>query len=84
MYKTTKQLNNVSRHSWLGNKAVPQLEAALSALERACVTWTQRAALGCVPDLDALCAEQLKEPADWELNFKACKAYGQAVAKMML
>ncbi|XP_039746175.1 cytoplasmic dynein 2 heavy chain 1-like [Pararge aegeria] len=73
----------VHKHSWLGNKAVPQLEAALSGLERMCVKWTQRAALGCVPDLDALCAEHLKEPADWELNFKACKAYGQAVAKMM-
>ncbi|XP_052738057.1 cytoplasmic dynein 2 heavy chain 1 isoform X2 [Bicyclus anynana] len=72
----------VDKHSWLGNKAVPQLEAALSALERTCAKWTQRAALGCV-DLDALCAEHLKEPADWELNFKACKAYGQAVAKMM-
>ncbi|XP_034825556.2 cytoplasmic dynein 2 heavy chain 1 [Maniola hyperantus] len=73
----------VDKHSWLGNKAVPSLEAALSGVERTCAKWTQRAALGCVADLDALCAEHLKEPADWELNFKACKAYGQAVAKMM-
>ncbi|RVE40184.1 hypothetical protein evm_015166, partial [Chilo suppressalis] len=69
------------RHSWLGNKAVQQLESALSALERTCDTWTRRAALSCV-DIESLCSEHLKEPADWEANFKACKAYGQAVAKM--
>ncbi|KAL0839484.1 hypothetical protein ABMA28_016191 [Loxostege sticticalis] len=72
----------VQKHSWLGNKAVQQLEAALSALERACREWTRRAALACVPDLDALCTRHLQEPAHWENNFKACKAYGQAVAKM--
>ncbi|KOB67279.1 Cytoplasmic dynein 2 heavy chain 1, partial [Operophtera brumata] len=58
------------------------LEAALSSLERACKAWTRRAALACVPDLEALCMDHLKEPHDWEINFKACKAYGQAIAKM--
>ncbi|CAG9090821.1 unnamed protein product [Plutella xylostella] len=72
----------VDKHSWLGNKSVAQLEATLSALERACVDWTRRAALACVPDLEALCREHLHQPEDWEVNFKACKAYGQAVAKM--
>ncbi|CAB3224981.1 unnamed protein product [Arctia plantaginis] len=72
----------VDKHSWLGNKAVKQLEAALSALEASCESWTRRAALACVPDLDALCTQHLTEPEHWELNFKACKAYGQAVAKM--
>ncbi|XP_061706791.1 cytoplasmic dynein 2 heavy chain 1 [Cydia pomonella] len=70
------------KHSWLGNKAVKQLEAAMSGVERAREAWTRRAALACVADLHALCGELLKEPADWEANFKACKAYGQAVAKM--
>ncbi|XP_063374788.1 cytoplasmic dynein 2 heavy chain 1 isoform X3 [Cydia amplana] len=70
------------KHSWLGNKAVKQLEAAMSAVERTRSAWTRRAALACVPDLHAVCAEQLREPAHWEANFKACKAYGQAVAKM--
>ncbi|RVE44281.1 hypothetical protein evm_011076 [Chilo suppressalis] len=74
-------LSIVHEHSWLGNKAVQQLESALSALERTCDTWTRRAALSCV-DIESLCSEHLKEPADWEANFKACKAYGQAVAKM--
>lgn len=79
-------IKNVSlpRHSWLGNKAVTQLEAALSAVERTCEAWTKRAALACVPDLEALCTEHLHEPQDWEANFKACKAYGQVVAKMTL
>ncbi|KAJ8726929.1 hypothetical protein PYW08_015326 [Mythimna loreyi] len=72
----------VEKHSWLGNKAVNQLEAALSSLEATCASWTRRAALACVPDLDALCKEHLTEPIHWESNFKACKAYGQAVAKM--
>lgn len=74
----------IYRHSWLGNKAVKQLEAALSSLEQACTAWTRRAALACVPDLEALCVEHLKQPHDWEVNFKACKAYGQAIAKMTL
>ncbi|KAJ0179270.1 hypothetical protein K1T71_004982 [Dendrolimus kikuchii] len=72
----------VEKHSWLGNKAVAQIEAALTSLERTCKEWTKCAALACVEDLDALCKEHLCEPKDWELNFKACKAYGQAVAKM--
>ncbi|XP_022829187.1 cytoplasmic dynein 2 heavy chain 1 [Spodoptera litura] len=72
----------VEKHSWLGNKAVRQLESALSSLEATCASWTRRAALACVPDLDALCQLHLTEPQHWENNFKACKAYGQAVAKM--
>uniref|UniRef100_A0A2A4JRE1 Dynein heavy chain, cytoplasmic n=1 Tax=Heliothis virescens TaxID=7102 RepID=A0A2A4JRE1_HELVI len=72
----------VEKHSWLGNKAVRQLESALSSLEATCTSWTRRAALACVPDLDALCREHLTQPQHWENNFKACKAYGQAVAKM--
>ncbi|XP_049865471.1 cytoplasmic dynein 2 heavy chain 1-like [Pectinophora gossypiella] len=72
----------VEKHGWLGNKAVKQLEEALLALERSCSVWTKRAALACVTDLEGLCSETLHEPQDWELNFKACKAYGQAVAKM--
>ncbi|XP_073967381.1 cytoplasmic dynein 2 heavy chain 1-like [Choristoneura fumiferana] len=72
----------VDKHSWLGNRAVKQLEAALAALERTREAWTRRASLACVPDLHTLCTEHLKEPGDWEANFKACKAYGQAVAKM--
>ncbi|XP_047023303.1 cytoplasmic dynein 2 heavy chain 1 [Helicoverpa zea] len=72
----------VEKHSWLGNKAVQQLESALSSLEATCASWTRRAALACVPDLDALCREHLTLPQHWENNFKACKAYGQAVAKM--
>ncbi|KAJ2950705.1 hypothetical protein O0L34_g8965 [Tuta absoluta] len=72
----------VDKHGWLGNKAVKQLESALSSLERSCESWTRRAALACVEDLEALCSEHLHEPQDWEVNFKACKAYGQAVAKM--
>ncbi|CAK1551720.1 unnamed protein product [Leptosia nina] len=73
----------VDKHSWIGNKAVHQIEATLSSLERVCETWSVRAGLACVPDLEVLCAEHLHEPQDWELNFKACKAYGQAVAKML-
>ncbi|XP_075972807.1 dynein cytoplasmic heavy chain beethoven [Anticarsia gemmatalis] len=80
--KQTIFSNIVTKHSWLGNKAVKQLESALSSLEERCAWWTRRAALACVPDLDALCAQHLTEPAHWENNFKACKAYGQAVAKM--
>ncbi|XP_068628065.1 cytoplasmic dynein 2 heavy chain 1 [Battus philenor] len=72
----------VNKHSWLGNKAVHQLETTLASLANACDDWTRRLALACVPDLDALCNETLQEPIDWENNFKACKAYGQAIAKM--
>ncbi|XP_063823750.1 cytoplasmic dynein 2 heavy chain 1-like [Ostrinia nubilalis] len=71
----------VRKHSWLGNKAVQQLEAALLSLERTCRDWTRRLALACARDVPTLCA-QLTEPAQFEDNFKACKAYGQAVAKM--
>ncbi|XP_028157049.1 cytoplasmic dynein 2 heavy chain 1-like [Ostrinia furnacalis] len=71
----------VRKHSWLGNKAVQQLEAALLSLERTCRDWTRRLALACARDIPTLCA-QLTEPAQFEDNFKACKAYGQAVAKM--
>lgn len=70
------------RHSWLGNKAVSQLEGTLANLERACERWTRRAALGCVR-LKDLC-DQLTSPEQWEINFRACKAYGQSVAKMTL
>lgn len=72
------------RHSWLGNGAVRRLEAALGELEGACAAWGRRLSLACVPDLEALCREHLAEPQHWEANFKACKAYGQAVAKMTL
>ncbi|XP_060800611.1 cytoplasmic dynein 2 heavy chain 1 [Amyelois transitella] len=72
----------VQEHGWLANVAVQQLEAAMRSLQQTCDAWTRRAALACVPDLSALCAERLAEPQHWELNFKACKAYGQAVAKM--
>nr|XP_037870708.1 cytoplasmic dynein 2 heavy chain 1 isoform X3 [Bombyx mori] len=72
----------VDKHSWLGNKAVKKLEQVLSSLEQCGRQWTRRAALACVPDLRALCTHSLAEPEHWELNFKACKAYGQAVAKM--
>ncbi|KAL4703416.1 hypothetical protein ACJJTC_011205 [Scirpophaga incertulas] len=72
----------VEKHSWLGNKAVQQLESTLAALERTSQRWTRRAALACVGDLDDLCRQHLMEPQHWEANFKACKAYGQAVAKM--
>ncbi|XP_013138537.1 PREDICTED: cytoplasmic dynein 2 heavy chain 1-like [Papilio polytes] len=71
----------VDKHSWLGNKAVSQLEAALGALRARCAGWARRLALGCAPDLAALCAA-LRLPHHWETNFKACKAYGQDVAKM--
>ncbi|XP_061378871.1 cytoplasmic dynein 2 heavy chain 1-like [Danaus plexippus] len=70
----------VEKHSWLGNKAVSQLEGTLANLERACERWTRRAALGCVR-LKDLC-DQLTSPEQWEINFRACKAYGQSVAKM--
>ncbi|KPJ16863.1 Cytoplasmic dynein 2 heavy chain 1 [Papilio machaon] len=72
----------VDKHSWLGNKAVQQLEGVLGELLSTCEEWTRRLALACVPDLDALCADTLLLPKHWETNFKACKAYGQAVAKM--
>ncbi|CAH4033508.1 unnamed protein product [Pieris brassicae] len=71
----------VEKHGWIGNKAVHQIESALSRLSQACETWSVRACVACAPDLDALCAD-LTEPEHWEMNFKACKAYGQAVAKM--
>ncbi|XP_045525458.1 cytoplasmic dynein 2 heavy chain 1 [Pieris brassicae] len=71
----------VEKHGWIGNKAVHQIESALSRLSQACETWSVRACVACAPDLDALCAD-LIEPEHWEMNFKACKAYGQAVAKM--
>ncbi|CAG9563607.1 unnamed protein product [Danaus chrysippus] len=70
----------VEKHSWLGNKAVSQLEGTLANLERTCERWTRRAALGCVR-LKDLC-DQLTSPEHWEVNFRACKAYGQTVAKM--
>lgn len=57
---------------------------ALSSVIRAAMEWTRRAALACVPDLEALCIETLRDAQDWENNFKACKAYGQTVAKMTL
>ncbi|XP_050362992.1 cytoplasmic dynein 2 heavy chain 1 [Nymphalis io] len=72
----------VENHGWLGNRAVRSLEAALRAARGACARWARRAALACVRDLDALCALHLRRVADWEDNFKACKALGQAVAKM--
>ncbi|XP_038213294.1 cytoplasmic dynein 2 heavy chain 1 [Zerene cesonia] len=72
----------VERHSWIGNKAVRQIEKALTALSDLCDTWSVRAALACASDLEQLCREHLHEPPDWEMNFRACKAYGQAVAKM--
>nr|XP_026491807.1 cytoplasmic dynein 2 heavy chain 1-like [Vanessa tameamea] len=72
----------VEKHGWLGNRAVRELEAALRAARGACARWARRAALACVRDLDALCARRLRRVADWEDNFKACKALGQAVAKM--
>ncbi|XP_072941902.1 cytoplasmic dynein 2 heavy chain 1 [Epargyreus clarus] len=72
----------VEKHSWLGNKAVGRLEAALSGVERVRDAWAHRAALACVTDLPALCETHVREPQHWEINFKACKAYGQAVAKM--
>ncbi|CAK1578261.1 unnamed protein product [Parnassius mnemosyne] len=85
----------VEKHGWLGNKAVRQLEGALGRVRDACGAWTRRLALACLPadlpadlpaaphaDLHALCLQHLTEPHHWETNFKACKAYGQAVAKM--
>ncbi|VVC94864.1 unnamed protein product [Leptidea sinapis] len=73
-----------TQHSWLGNKAVRQIEETLSSLEALCETWTLRGAIACVGEreIDALCADSLTEPEHWEQNFKACKAYGQTVAKM--
>ncbi|KAM3968298.1 LOW QUALITY PROTEIN: dynein cytoplasmic heavy chain beethoven [Aphomia sociella] len=71
----------VDKHGWLGDRAVRSLEAALQALSRRCAQWARRGALACAPDVPALCAT-LQRPEHWELNFKACKAYGQAVAKM--
>ncbi|GBP43431.1 Cytoplasmic dynein 2 heavy chain 1 [Eumeta japonica] len=73
--------NIIEKHGWLGNKSVRKLEATLNSVEELCKEWTRRSALACV-DLETLCREKLREPQDWEINFKACKAYGQAVAKM--
>ncbi|CAH0628959.1 unnamed protein product [Chrysodeixis includens] len=72
----------VANHSWLGNKGVRQLEAGLAALAARAADWAARAALACLPDLPALCRHTLTQPQHFEDNFKACKAYGQAVAKM--
>ncbi|KAG6453779.1 hypothetical protein O3G_MSEX008333 [Manduca sexta] len=71
----------VDKHSWLGNTAVGRLEAVLSGVESVRGAWAVRAALACAADLRALCAE-LRAAHHWEHNFRACKAYGQAVAKM--
>ncbi|XP_053600523.1 cytoplasmic dynein 2 heavy chain 1 [Plodia interpunctella] len=73
--------NIVHNHSWLANKAVQQLEATLRSLQQTSAHWSRRAALACAPALAPLCA-RLALPHHWEDNFKACKAYGQAVAKM--
>ncbi|XP_041973347.1 cytoplasmic dynein 2 heavy chain 1 isoform X2 [Aricia agestis] len=71
----------VQKHSWIGNKAVCALEAALAATERVRARWARRSA-ACVVDLGALCAEHLITHSQFEHNFKACKSFGQAVAKM--
>ncbi|XP_052751641.1 cytoplasmic dynein 2 heavy chain 1 isoform X2 [Galleria mellonella] len=73
--------NIVDKHSWLGNRAACQVEAALQALAARCRQWERRGALACSPRLAELCGH-LHQPHHFDLNFKACKAAGQAVAKM--
>lgn len=59
-------------------KRAEELFQKLKELKNLWIPWV---ALGCV-DIDELCNSHLTKWQHWDANFKACKYFGQQIAKI--